>query len=408
MKSWKLFITAWLLALVLFTACDRDGNDPEITPKYLVDYELFTPLVEFNPEDAKTTLNQFGLTDLANLMKYDIQIYKVVYKTLFEGDSVLASGVIALPVPLTKKETFPLLSYQHGTIVKKNEAPSVNTNAEFMTYVASAGMVVAIPDYIGFGASSSAFHPFMHREYTVNAVLDMIRAAKELIKVEKPFNLNEQLFLFGYSQGGSATLAALSAIENNNANSDIKVTAAASGAGAYDLAEMRKWIVKQPRYEQPYFIAYLMQSYARYQNIQLNDSLVFNAQFTTNFSQLFNGSYSADEINASFGTTHVGELLYDQFENDEYFASNPLYDNLRAAFEANKITAWNLQAPLRLYYGNDDKWIPGDQSLKMFQQFQTSGAGTKVKLENFNGTNHLTAFVPSLNNAITWFQSLKQ
>src|SRR5690606_4091336 len=114
---------------------------------------------------------------------YDIQIYKVVYKTLFEGDSVLASGVIAIPVPLTKKETFPLLSYQHGTIVKKNEAPSVNTNAEFMTYVASAGMVVAIPDYIGFGASSSAFHPFMHKEYTVNAVLDMIRAAKELIKV---------------------------------------------------------------------------------------------------------------------------------------------------------------------------------------------------------------------------------
>jgi hypothetical protein len=68
---------------------------------------------------------------------------------------------------------FPILSYQHGTIFRKNEAPSVNTNNEFMLYLASTGMVVVIADYVGYGSSSTHFHPYMHKEYTVNAVLDM-------------------------------------------------------------------------------------------------------------------------------------------------------------------------------------------------------------------------------------------
>jgi dienelactone hydrolase len=406
MNTWKLLIAGWLIATFLLTGCDKGDDDVEITQKYLVDYELFTPAIAFNPESAKATLTQFGLTDVANQMEYDIQIYRIVYKTLFEGDSVMASGVVALPVPLDKKETFPLLSYQHGTIVKKNEAPSVNTNNEFMTYLASTGMVVAIPDYLGFGSSASVFHPFMHKEYTVNAVLDMIRATKELVVIENPFKLNEKLFLYGYSQGGSATLAALSAIENNNANNDLTVTAAACAAGAYDLAEMRKWIVKQPRYEQPYFIGYMIESFSRYADIDLEASLVFNSQFTQNFAELFNGTTSADEINASFGTFHVGELLYDSFEFDETFASDPAYTKLIAAFETNKVEAWTLQTPLAIQYGSEDNWIPGDQSLKLFQQFQNNGSSAKVKLERFSGQNHVTAFVPSLNNAIGWFKGM--
>ncbi|MBN2807341.1 MAG: prolyl oligopeptidase family serine peptidase [Prolixibacteraceae bacterium] len=407
MNNWKLLIAGWLMVTLLFTGCDNKEDDIQITPKYLVDYELFTPALAFNPESAKATLTQFGLTDIANQLEYDIQIYRIVYKTLFEGDSILVSGVVSIPVPLTKNETFPLLSYQHGTIVKKSEAPSVNTNSEFMTYLASTGMVVAIPDYIGFGSSASVFHPFMHKESAANAVLDMIRASKELIAVVNPFKLDDQLFLYGYSQGGSATLAALSAIENNNANSDLTVTAAACGAGAYNLAEMRKWIVKQPRYEQPYFIAYLLESYSRYESIDLDYSLVFSSEFANQIPGLFNGASSADDINGSFGTYHVGELLNDQFENDETFASDPAYAKLNAAFEANKIEAWTLQTSLAIQYGSEDNWIPGDQSLKLFQQFQNNGSMSKVKLDRFNGQNHLSAFVPSLSSAFTWFQGFE-
>lgn len=404
MKTWRLLFAGCLIVVIFLTGCDRNNDDPEITPKYLVDHELFTPMVDFDPESAKTTLTQFGLSGLASQMKYDIQIYRIKYKTLFEGDSILASGVVAIPVPLEKKETFPLLSYQHGTIVVKNEAPSVNTNNEFMTYVASSGMVVAIPDYIGFGASASEFHPFMHKEYTTNAVLDMIRAAKEMVAVENQFKLNDKLFLYGYSQGGSATLAALSAIENNNANSDIAVTAAVCGAGAYNLADMRKWIVKQPRYEQPYFIAYLLESYSRYEDIDMDYALVFSSEFAAGIPALFDGNTTAAAINESFGTYHVGELLNDQFENDEVFASEPAYAKLMAAFDTNKIEAWTVTTPLSIHYGSEDNWIPGDQSLKIIQQFQAAGASSTVKLERFTGYNHITAFVPSLDKALTWFK----
>lgn len=403
MNRFKIFIIGIALSLFVITGCDKDGDKDDVVLKYLVDYEQFTPSVAFNMESSKTLLAQFGLGDVASLMKYDIRIYKITYKTLFEGDSILVSGIVSLPVPLDKKETFPMLSYQHGTIVKKSDAPSVNINNEFITYLASTGMVVAIADYIGFGASSSEFHPFMINEYTVNAVLDMIRATKELIKIEKPFDLNGNLYLYGYSQGGSATLDSLSDIENKTANSDIKVTAAVCGSGAYDLAEMRKWVVKQARYEQPYYFGYLLESYSRYANIGNDYSLVFSTEFADKIPPLFNGTTSAEAINGSFGTYHVGELFNDNFEVDSLFNTKEEYIPMIWAFNENKIEAWPISTPLSIHYGSEDIWVPGDQSLKLFQQFQANGSGAKVKLERFSGNNHYTTFGPSIAKSVTWF-----
>lgn len=403
MNRFKIFVIGISLSLFVITGCDKDGEKDDDVLKYLVDYEQFTPAITFNVENAKTLITQFGMGNLANLMKYDIRIYKITYKTLFEGDSILVSGIVALPVPLENKETFPMLSYQHGTIVKKSDAPSVNTNNEYMTYLASTGMVVAIPDYIGFGASSSEFNPFMVNEYTVNAVLDMIRASKELITVEDPFDLNGNLYMYGYSQGGSATLGSLSAIENKTANSDIEVTAAVCASGAYDLAQMRKWVVKQARYEQPYYFGYLLESYSRYANIGNNYSLVFSSEFADKISPLFNGTTSPEAINGSFGTYHVGEIFNDNFESDSIFNANEEYIPLIWAFNENKIEAWPVSTPLSIHYGSEDIWVPGEQSLRLFQQFQTSGWSANVKLESFNGNNHVTAFAPSISKSVTWF-----
>lgn len=402
MKAFKLFgIVA--IAIVILSSCNG-GDDKDVVQNYLVDYQLFTPKVKFDVESTKTLLQQNNMGAIAEKVQYDVQIFKITYKTRFEGDTVYASGVVAIPVPENKKEAFPVLSYQHGTIVRKADAPSVNTDNEFMTYMASTGMVVAIPDYIGFGETSDVFHPFMIKEYTNNAVLDMIRAAKELVGVEKAFDLNGNLFMYGYSQGGSATLGALSAIENNAANSDLNVTAAACGAGAYNLNDMRNWIVKQSRYEQPYFIAYILNSYTRYAGLDTSYyGKVFSPEFAAMIPDMIDGVTTADELNAEFGTFHKGELLNDNFEEDSTY--NADYTELIAAFDNNKIDAWPIATSLSIHYGSEDVWVPGDQSLNLFKQFQNNGSGARVKLERFEGLNHETTFTQSLTKALTWFLS---
>lgn len=408
MKFLKFTVVIILLSLFIVTGCKKDDGDDDVVPKYLVDFELYTPSVSYTADNLRFLLGQFGLSSFANQIKYEITINKIRYKTLFNGDTIIASGIVATPVAVEKKQSFPILSYQHGTLFQKSEGPSVNPTNEIMTYMASTGMVVVIADYIGFGASSAEFHPYMHNEYTVNAVLDMIRASKEFLKSENPCNINDQLFMLGYSQGGSATVGALSAIENNVNNSDITVTAASAGGGAYDLTGLRDWIMNQQRYEQPAFMAYILESYSRYSNLGSNFdfSLVFSNELPVEVKGLVDGFVAQTAVNSSFKTTYNDELFNDNFENDSIFANDPVYASMRQAFNMNKISAWPLTAKLRLYHGNDDIWVPVDQSSQLFQEFKNQGSSARVSLNLLPSMDHSEAAIPTVTESINWFLSI--
>ena len=403
MKVFRIYWIAVFAMMLFFWSCNKDNDDEtEIVPKYLVDSEL-TNEEPITSGSIQTVLNFAGFSDLAGMAKYDIQVYKVDYMTLFEGDSIEASGLIAVPVPTSSDDKFPILSFQHGTLFAKSEAPSENAEGEYMAYLASTGMVVAIPDYIGFGTSDQYFHPYMINQYAVNAVLDMIRASKEFIKIEKPCSINDKLFLFGYSQGGSATVGALSAIENDNANSDITVTAASAGGGAYDLNEFRSWIMKQQVYDKPSFVTYILESYSRYTDADVSYSSIFSDRFAAVIPGLIDGVKDEAEVNSTFDTHYVDEVFNDNFEDDSVFENDEVYASLRQAFTDNKIGAWSISTPLVLYFGTDDDWVPGEQSLRLYQEFQEYSVGTKVRFKQLSGEDHSTAFAPALLESIDWF-----
>ena len=403
MKVFKIYWIAVLALLFVVAGCDK-GEDPgnESVPKYLVESEL-TNEEPIESGSISTLLNFNGLEDLASKVKYNVNVYKIVYKTLFEGDSIRVSGLVATPVPTQSKDKFPMLSFQHGTLFQKSDAPTENgSESKYMAYLASIGMVVVIPDYIGFGESANLLHPYMNNEYTVNAVLDMIRASKEFIQVEDPCNINDDLFLFGYSQGGSATVGSLAAIETNAANSDLTVKAASSGGGAYDLVKFREWIMQQQLYEKPSYIAYILESYSQYSNVDIDYSLVFNNDFV-DIPGSIDGEVSESEIDQDFNTHYVDELFNDDFENDSIFENADAYASLKQAFEDNKISAWPISAALYLYAGNKDVWVPGEQSIRLFQDFQQEGVGSKVKLTQLPDMNHTSAFVPTLISTLEKF-----
>jgi hypothetical protein len=168
----------------------------------------------------------------------------------------------------------------------------------------------------------------------------------------------------------------------------------------------RNWMVSQVKYDQPYFMAYLIESFNRYANLNISDTLIFSKEIAARIKGMFDGVRTSDEMNAMFKTLHVGELFYDDFEKDSTnFKKDEKYTELRAAFTENSVPAWNLNSNVSLYYGKDDMSVPNEQSLKIYSEFRTKGATSKIRVDAMNGLGHNEATIPTLSSSVIWFRS---
>ncbi|HET6559613.1 MAG TPA: lipase family protein, partial [Prolixibacteraceae bacterium] len=260
-KGWILFICVF--TGLFFSACS-DSSDPESKSyTYYVSNESKAGVTAQDIRQ-KILLAQMLLPQVApfvELVKNDVDVQKIVYKTTFQNKSIKASGLVYLP---KSPGNYPVLSFQNGTTTERSKAPSVTGDSEMLFMlqcVASMGYIVVIPDYIGFGESSSLPHPYLHAESTTLSILNMLRAMKEFTtENDLPAQPTKDLFLFGYSQGGWATLLLQKEIETKGA-SEFNLKASASAAGPYSLDYMYGYITTQEEYPAPYFTAYLINAY---------------------------------------------------------------------------------------------------------------------------------------------------
>lgn len=199
-------------------------------------------------------------TSLSALPTADVILYKITYKTSYKDQEIIASGLVALP---KTTQGVPMVSFQHGTIAAHSEAPSVLpvTSQESIVYtgLASIGFIAVVPDFIGFGSSAAFLHPYYVEYPTASAIIDMIKAAKELA-AEQNINFNGKLFLAGYSQGGYATMATHKSIEQNGLPG-FNLIASFPAAGGYDVKAMQEYFFGLPTYREPFYIAYVALAY---------------------------------------------------------------------------------------------------------------------------------------------------
>jgi pimeloyl-ACP methyl ester carboxylesterase len=161
------------------------------------------------------------------------------------------SGLMWMPFTWGRPRSFPVIAYQHGTQVYRQCAPSrFNANplsvlaspdltGALQNYVectvgalmASAGYIVAMPDYIGFGDSIQD-HPFVTMELgeSVKGALD---AAFKALK-SRVVSPRKNVSLAGYSEGGYATMAGALALGLQYEGEPL--CAVVPCGGPYDLA----------------------------------------------------------------------------------------------------------------------------------------------------------------------------
>lgn len=369
------------------------------TPKqYRPKFVSITPVSEITAKDLQTAALLFGANDFASKIQYDIVSYKVVYKTNYKGDSINASGVLYIPKGM--EGPAPIVSAQHGTTFRKNDAPTVSNSVTGMEFFAGGGYITFVPDFIGYGSSADIFHPYYDQKHSAYAVIDFIKAGKEYFD-KNNIKYNDKLFLLGYSEGGYVTLATQKEIETNLEH-NLKATAVAAGAGGYDLLGMLKGIKDNNYFSYPAYLAFLLQSYNTVNSWSLPYDHFYNKKYADKMPSLLDGTKSGSEINNQI-TTNLDSLFNTEFYNrikgsGEY--------NLKSALASNSINNWKTIAPLKLYHGTKDEVIPILNSEETFQKLKALGA-SNIELIPIQGGNHGSSMLPMIRNVIPWFESFK-
>jgi pimeloyl-ACP methyl ester carboxylesterase len=381
----------FLLLLLILNGCQNNGNDPDPNARQvLVSYNKIasSAILQTVLDQILSLTGEFDDGVIQNLTQYNVSIYKVVYKTTYRGVEKQASG--ACIIPETNGVPLPIASYQHGTIFSENKAPSNFTNIFdanmvemlFPQVVAACGFICSVPDYIGFGASGDVIHPYHRQELNVS--------------------VQEKYFLFGYSEGGYATLATLKKLQADYAG-QFPVTACAAGSGAYDLGNTINWYLPQQTISGPSFLSFLFTAYKDVYGWPRSICEIFKSPYCDRIAAgLFDGSNSEDQI-ASQLTSQTRDLFNAVFLADFLGGGE---QTVKAALLENSVyQGWFPTCPTRLYQGTADVIVPPFNAINAKNAFIASGA-TAVTYYPLAGLTHATAIAPYVKDVIQWFKSL--
>ncbi|EGK00116.1 alpha/beta hydrolase family protein [Dysgonomonas gadei] len=342
-------------------------------------------------------LSDSVLTDELRKIKYDITFTKVTYEATDPfGKTKILSGLIGYPVlPAGDKDKqLSIVSIQHGTLFDESDAPSLNkfkdatTVKDALSLIPAThenGYIVVVPDYFGYGANEKDMHYYEVRSSLAEAARKLIEAVPSFAQ-DKSLHINlTKLFLFGYSEGGFATMSTLKSFSENPGNfTDITTVA---GAGAYDKVETATHVIQQTSGDSPYFTAsylWVLLTYNKVYNINRN----LNQLVQPEIESVVKKYTETDKIMQEQQIPSVPSKAFNPIfvkgiseKTDEAFIK-ALIDNDVSNFEA--------KGTVVLVHGTKDTWVPTFNTELAYDRLQKRGVN--VSTHYFEGGTHSTTY----------------
>ncbi len=316
--------------------------------------------------DLETMINEMipstipdWIADLLLSINYDIQCYKVTYRTRdYMNRPTTATGLVVIPQGYDCD--FTLGVYCHGTVFDRYEVPSYldgnGDGAELLVGLAfaSRGYVMVLPDYQGLG-DGPGFHPYVDFKTGAKAVIDNIRAARHLCSNQN-VPLNGEVLISGYSQGGHAGMSAIKMIQQKFP-SEFNVLYAGLGSGPYFLSGLQyDYIVDNPYYPTRQYILYVLATceliYGNLYN-QPSDVLV----------DPYDDLYS-EHILGQTGQTDWVPIPWPQmfYESTYNYYVNTNNNPLKTCLKKSNVHSWYCPYPLDMFYCPPDEQVDPDNA----------------------------------------------
>ena len=360
-----------------------------------------------------------------------MDLYKVGYRINNNGKLDAVTGLLVIPKGAVHT-TLPLLSWQHGTVMSANEAPSgimlddqlqrtpsgstltgqIRSTETLFNLVrfAGNGYAMAAADYNGNGDSKTAQY-YGVKDPTIRAMNGWITAAKAILS---HFSIKiDKLFLNGWSQGALNTLWLARSLNQSH----IRVTKQATSSTFSDMTQCASYWFNSfqgdPIWGTSVF-PLLIGAYESYYNLKGLMKEAFKPKYLSLAQAMQQGKLNWDQVpqpkpgEGLFGLPiKAADLLNEEFIKD--------FNNKRGRFYSK--FSLNTQTmdgkysyPSRFYGGTKDTIIPPGVAVDVpVNYFAPLASGVNVGPD----ATHRSTFVASLfgsaldpgNDIGTWFSA---
>ena len=374
-----------LLSACLLTACKHAGEewvdfgdysalDPEtaFVPYAAIDeecplddwYESIDESEQAVPQMRRTS--SVGMINLATEVistnnSNKIRSYCGTYKSVdVDGKPIRLSGRIILP---KDGKVSRIIVVSHYTIGSDQESPSRSLPVE--SVFAAQGLAVVMPDYIGYGITSHLIHPYLCADITARSVVDMYLAALPFLEYIGCKPEHDDIFLFGYSQGGATTMATLRMMEQKY--SDIKIRLAMAGGGPYDPCATYDLLIKNNKTDYPCAIPMIIQGISNGMHLNLTYAEFLQPQVAETLDEYINSKrYTTKQLTQLYGTNRTSDMLTEEALNKV----NDGMTNLYLGLLKNSLTGYIPASPIYLFHSMDDNVVPFENAQQMLASCQ--------------------------------------
>jgi len=342
----------------------------------------------------------FGISVSYKPARNAVRLYRVSYASVIPergNKPTVASGLLAIP-EAKAADSFPLLSYQHGTVYGKEQVPSFPDQSPetqlALAQFAGQGYVVIGADYFGMGLSQEQ-EGYMVKGSHQQATYDMLMASRAVLAQLKI--TSSKLFLGGWSQGGFVTMAFLEKLES----AGVPVAAAATASAPVDVFATLSGFLDFPRENDASWVPtlFILSSFAfeNYYGVPgLARSLINDAYYDVSSK-----AYDKQPFDAARIPTDLRKLVRANYFDPQYFA-NSAYGRLVA--EKASAYRWIIKSPVRNYYGEADEVItPGLGQLAMTYQRAIGSGNMQVEAISTGQTDHRGTYATAVPLWKAWF-----
>ena len=367
----------FLFAVTVFAAGCASTPDHHPDPRGTLDN------IETLQRFSRASINQANAQlALSGAAQCDVKIVQLTYRSIgVKGEpETLSAG---LYVPEHCAGPFPLVAQAHGTQSEKQRLTTqVGPGNAVVAFFAARGYLVVATDYLGLGKSDYPYHPYLHADSEASAIIDSIRAAKAAAS-QLGVPVNDQVMLFGYSQGGHAAMAAQREIERHYRD-EIHLVASAPMSGPYNLTQtfLGSWFGQTAGEENVFaseLFSYAVVSYRQiYDDVCADIERCFARPYANVVTTLFPSRYDLSEIREQ-NVLPPGRQL-NRLRTPELTSEFLLNERqpLRQALMRNDLLAWTPAAPMILCGSRRDAMVDFNNAYAAQASFRTRGVEVPV------------------------------